>query len=346
MTVKARDAAGNWSVASSALSVTTLACPDTQAPTAPTGLASSQITETSFILSWVASTDNVGVTGYEVFAGSVSRGTTTATSMSLTGLTCNTVYTMTVKARDAAGNWSAASSPLSVTTSNCAIEVKLAGTQFDNITPWCCDNGGHKAFDGNYSNFVDAAAANGAFTGLDFGSQANITQIKFQPRTDWASRMNGGKFQGSNDGSSYTDVFTISSNPPYNLSSVSVNANYRYMRYLSPNNGYCNVAEIEFWGHANVMAKSTEIETSINDVSETVKISIIPNPISEGDYLNLSVNYTGQAQVNIFDIQGRTVYSGLLLNGQSSIAISFSSGIYVVSVKTNKNITNTRLVVK
>jgi chitodextrinase len=93
---------------------------DTQAPTAPTNLSSSSITQTSFTLSWTASTDNVGVTGYEVFAGGVSKGTTTSTSLSVTGLSCNTAYSMTVKARDAANNWSAASSALNVSTSACS----------------------------------------------------------------------------------------------------------------------------------------------------------------------------------------------------------------------------------
>jgi chitodextrinase len=75
-----------------------------QAPSVPAGLASSNITQTSFTLSWTASTDNVGVTGYEVFRNGVSVGTPTGTSLSVTGLTCATTYPMTVRARDAAGN--------------------------------------------------------------------------------------------------------------------------------------------------------------------------------------------------------------------------------------------------
>jgi len=92
---------------------------DTQAPSVPTVLASSSIAQTSFALSWTASTDNVGVASYEVFRGITSCGTTTSTSLSVTGLTCNTLYSMTVKAKDAAGNVSVASSNLNVTTSAC-----------------------------------------------------------------------------------------------------------------------------------------------------------------------------------------------------------------------------------
>ncbi|WP_197077351.1 M36 family metallopeptidase [Lacinutrix sp. Hel_I_90] len=102
-------------IAIDAFSVTTTN-QDTQAPTAPTSLAASGTTQTTTNLSWTASTDNVGVTGYEVFQGATSLGTVTATSSIVTGLTANTTYSFTVKAQDAAGNESAASNAVSVTT--------------------------------------------------------------------------------------------------------------------------------------------------------------------------------------------------------------------------------------
>ncbi|MBI9052801.1 MAG: M4 family metallopeptidase [Bacteroidales bacterium] len=118
MTVKAKDAAGNVSVASTALNVTTSATADTQAPTAPTGLSSSSITETSFTLSWNAASDNVAVTGYDVYQNGSSIGSVTGTSANITSLTASTTYAMTVKAKDAAGNISTISSTLNVTTAD------------------------------------------------------------------------------------------------------------------------------------------------------------------------------------------------------------------------------------
>jgi glucuronoarabinoxylan endo-1,4-beta-xylanase len=89
---------------------------DTQAPSVPAGLLASSVTSSGFTLSWTASTDNVGVTGYEVFRGGASQGTPTGTTFNVSGLSPGTAYAMTVRARDAAGNWSAQSAPLSVTT--------------------------------------------------------------------------------------------------------------------------------------------------------------------------------------------------------------------------------------
>ncbi len=143
MTVRAKDAAGNLSAFSTALNVTTL---DNQAPTVPTGLSSSSVTATSFTLNWTASTDNVGVTGYDVYRnGTLYGSTTTATSLAITGLTCNTAYAMTVKAKDAAGNVSASSSTLNVTTSacSCSLPSGWTGADIGGVTGQSsCESGG------------------------------------------------------------------------------------------------------------------------------------------------------------------------------------------------------------
>ncbi|MFJ8042062.1 glycoside hydrolase family 6 protein [Kitasatospora sp. NPDC096147] len=88
---------------------------DTTAPTAPTGLTGTA-TSSSVTLGWTASTDNVGVTGYQVFRGGTLVGTTTSPSYTDSGLTAATAYSYTVRARDAAGNVSAASAALAVST--------------------------------------------------------------------------------------------------------------------------------------------------------------------------------------------------------------------------------------
>jgi chitodextrinase len=114
-TVKAEDAVGNISDASSALNVTT---PDTTPPTAPTDVACSSKTDTTVTLTWTASTDNVGVTCYDVYRNGMEIGSTSVTSYTDAGLSASTAYTYTVKSEDAAGNVSDASSAFNVTTAN------------------------------------------------------------------------------------------------------------------------------------------------------------------------------------------------------------------------------------
>ncbi len=91
---------------------------DTQAPTVPANLTSPSKTSTSVALSWSASTDNVGVTGYDVYRNGTVAGSTATTSFTVSGLTAATTYSFSVRAKDAAGNVSASSSTLSVTTNS------------------------------------------------------------------------------------------------------------------------------------------------------------------------------------------------------------------------------------
>lgn len=79
---------------------------DTTAPTAPTGLTATATTSSSVSLRWNASSDAVGVTGYELRRNGSRVLSTTGTSAQDTGLAADTAYTYTVVARDAAGNTS------------------------------------------------------------------------------------------------------------------------------------------------------------------------------------------------------------------------------------------------
>ena len=89
---------------------------DTTAPTAPTTLVASGTTQTTTTLSWNVATDNIGVAGYNVYRGTTLLGSVSTTTFNVTGLTAATSYTFTVKAKDAAGNISAASNAVTLTT--------------------------------------------------------------------------------------------------------------------------------------------------------------------------------------------------------------------------------------
>ncbi|MER8187330.1 glycosyl hydrolase family 18 protein [Kitasatospora sp. NPDC094015] len=116
-TVVAFDAAGNRSAAAGPVRVTVPTPPvDTQPPTAPGTPGVTGTSAGSVSLSWAAATDNVGVTAYDVYNGATLARTVAATSATVDGLTPDTSYTFTVKARDAAGNTSPASGPVTART--------------------------------------------------------------------------------------------------------------------------------------------------------------------------------------------------------------------------------------
>nr|WP_317043923.1 M4 family metallopeptidase [Flavobacterium covae] len=135
---------------------------DTTAPTTPTNLVASGTTSTSTTLSWTASTDNVGVTGYNIYNGTTLLASSTTTSATVSGLKASTTYNFTVKAKDAAGNLSATSNAVSVTTS--------AGSS---IT-YCASKGSSQA-----DEWIDYVALNGM-------TNTTIVHLK-----DLVKQMNG-----------------------------------------------------------------------------------------------------------------------------------------------------------
>ena len=89
---------------------------DNQAPTVPTNVSLSNITTATIAISWTASTDNVAVTKYEIYANGNLNGETTNTNYTATGLNSNTSYAITVLAKDIANNQSEQSTAVNGTT--------------------------------------------------------------------------------------------------------------------------------------------------------------------------------------------------------------------------------------
>ncbi|GAB3671922.1 glycosyl hydrolase family 18 protein [Actinocorallia lasiicapitis] len=134
-TVKTVDTKPQESDASAPLTVKTSAVDDRTAPSVPAGLTATATGSTTIDLKWTASTDNVGVTGYDVYRGAQLLGTATGTAYTDSGLTPKTAYGYTVKAKDAANNISAASAPATATT----LDPEVKPSQYEKIgyfTQW------------------------------------------------------------------------------------------------------------------------------------------------------------------------------------------------------------------
>ncbi len=217
-TVVAKDAAGNESAASSSVSVTTLAPPDTQAPTAPTSLAASNTTQTTTDLSWTASTDNVGVTGYDVYQGASVIGTTSSTSYNVIGLTAATSYTFSVIAKDAAGNVSGTSNTVSVTTSA-------------NTNTGCSGGITSYPYNQGYENTLGDWTQSSA-DDIDWTVDANGTPSS---NTGPSSATQGTYYifvEASGNGTGYPNKQAIVNSPCYDLSAeTSANFNFKYHMY-------------------------------------------------------------------------------------------------------------------
>ncbi len=137
--------------------------------------------------------------------------------------------------------------------------AKLPGAVIGSPGSW--NNSGNtiaKVFDGNTGTFYDAVNGTGDWAGVDLGhTNSMLVQIKYCPRATFAARMVGGQFQGAHVAdfsSGVVTFFTILAAPPdgvMTVQTVTNTARFRYLRYLGPANGFCNVAEVEFWGVSN-----------------------------------------------------------------------------------------------
>lgn len=112
---KAYDKAGNYSSQSNRVSANTIS--DKAAPSPPSGLEASSVTVTEVNLTWLPSSDNVKVKGYDIFRDGIKIGTTSKTDYLNKSLIPGKSYTYMVRASDISGNLSGNSSPLKVTTS-------------------------------------------------------------------------------------------------------------------------------------------------------------------------------------------------------------------------------------
>ena len=136
-TVKAVDAAGNLSAASSTATATTL---DTTPPLPPTTVTATAVSDSQINIAWSGASDNVGVTGYRIFRNGGTTPIATVgpspTSYSNTSLSAATTYSYTIKAVDAAGNVSNASTAASATT-----PLFTDGFESANLSRWTSVSG-------------------------------------------------------------------------------------------------------------------------------------------------------------------------------------------------------------
>lgn len=248
--VRAKDAANNAGAASSA-SFTT---PDAIAPSTPTNLTGSAASSSAVNLSWTASTDNLGVTGYKVFRNGAQIATPSTNSHTDNGTTGTTTYSYRVSAFDAAGNESGQSSAINVTTpdtiapSTPTLQSATAvnGTQVDLVWTQSSDSGGSNVAGYRiYRNSSHIATATGATTtsysdttatpggtysyavvAYDGANNVSGTSNAISVTTPNVPATPGFSLTAGPDVSKFYAVWTAPTNPAAAYYQLEVNANY------------------------------------------------------------------------------------------------------------------------
>ncbi|MEW2217216.1 discoidin domain-containing protein [Streptomyces globisporus] len=188
--VRAKDAAGNVSANSN--TVTRGGdTGDTQAPTAPSALAFTEPSAGSVKLTWQASTDNKGVTGYDVYANNVLRGSVAGNVLTYTDtLSASTTVSYFVRAKDAAGNVSGDSNTVtrngqSGSASNLAVNKPITASSV--VHTYVAEN----ANDNSTSTYWEGAGGSYPNTlTVKLGSNADTENVvvKLNPDSSWGPR--------------------------------------------------------------------------------------------------------------------------------------------------------------
>ena len=330
---------------------------DTQAPTVPTNLTSASITQTTFTLSWTASTDNFGVTGYEIYQDGTLKGTSTTTSYSVTGLTAATTYAFTVKAKDAAGNVSAASTALSVTTLPTIITYCTSkGTNYTyewidyvamgGMTNTTAANAGY----GNFTATKTATVALGASTTISYSAGFKSTKYTEYWRV-WIDWNQNGTFETtelvasktSSVATTLSSTFTVPTTALIGATRMRVTMKYNAAPTACETFSYGEVEDYTVNVTGNTFVKTEVIGDDFADEAPT-SLMVYPNPAN--DYITVGVtNGTRVGTVSIYNLSGVLVKVADINGEEREINISdLSAGTYIISVQDEKETLTSKII--
>ena len=326
---------------------------DATAPTAPTSLTASGTTQTTTNLTWTASTDNVGVTGYDVYQGATLKGSVTGTTYAVTGLTAATAYTFSVSAKDAAGHISASSNVVNVTTLS---NITYCASQGNNVADEFID---YVAI-GGIANTTGANAGYGNFTNLvgnvPYGSNTITYSTGFTGAaytefwSVWIDYNKNGTFETTEQ------VATGSSSSSANLTSTftvptSALAGTTRMRVSMKYNAAPTACEAFTYGEVedytvNIGAPATAV-TNTNQIGNEENIydlTLYPNP-TDGQ-LNITTIDGRQVSYRIVNYLGQEVSKGKF-SSQENINVNYlTSGVYIFEINDGQKTVTKKFVKK
>ncbi|MFY8214643.1 MAG: reprolysin-like metallopeptidase [Flavobacterium sp.] len=341
--VLAKDAVGN-TTSSNVVNVTTTT-PDTTAPSAVV-LSASGTTSTSTNLAWTAATDNVGVTGYEVYQGATLRATVTTLTYSVTGLTASTAYTFSVKAKDAAGNAST-SNTVSVTTLTPTITYctsqgtntssdRISRVVLGTINNTSTGTAGYENFTAISTNLVRGVS--NAFTITPFRSSST----RKEAYRIWIDYNNDGDFLDAGEqvynrtaisATSVSGSFTVPTTTTLGLKRMRISMKYN----ASP-------TSCEIFARGQVEDYTVNITaTARQEENTTVEVLVYPNPV-EGNFLTVSES-AAAANYHIYSVLGQVVAEGKVENNEVYVG-NITAGTYLIEFVINNETVVKRIIKK
>jgi bacillolysin len=328
---------------------------DTQAPTAPTSLAASGTTATTTNLSWTAATDNVGVTGYDVYQGTTLKSTVTGTTYAVTGLTASTAYTFYVVAKDAAGNVSASSNVANVTTTGTAITycTSKGNSVADEFIDYVAIGGiaNTTAGNGGYGDFTSQTG------NLPYGSNTIVLSTGFSGSAYteywrvWIDFNKNGTFETSEQmvagssslSSNLSYTFTVPTTALAGTTRMRVSMKYNAAATACETFSYGEVEDytINIGGAPITGFNATTIATELGDENNIFDYTMYPNPTNNS--INVRTADNRAASFRIYNFLGQLVDSGKLSENDVNVS-KLSAGTYIIEVNDGQKTMTKKLI--
>ena len=344
--------------------ITSSVVADTTPPTTST-LSASGTTTSSTNLSWTAATDNVSVTGYDVYQNGVFKTSTTTTTLAVNGLTASTTYNFYVKAKDAAGNISVASNTVIVTTA--------ATTLVSNNSTYCNSTGATAA---EYINSVMVDTFNntsgnnngyGNYRAMSINlATGSTTKIMITPKWFGAARVEyynvwidfnqNGTFETSELVFSKSNTKLKSVSGPLYIPTNALTGN-TVMRVSMKNNSLPTACETFSAGEVedytiNIVTNTTrsadevtttkEETTEINEIAK-IDFKLYPNPV-KGDIVYFSgIENENATSYRIYNLMGQQVAGGLIENNAVNVS-ALMPAIYIIEVTDGNSAASKRFI--
>ncbi len=282
---------------------------DTEAPTTPTNLTASNPTSNTISLSWTASTDNIGVVGYDIYKDGAFYATVTGITAMVSGLNPSTTYNFYVIAKDAAGNASTASNTASGTTlaggqpgGSCGTEnfetIPNAGNGYGSRT-WTNAGITWNATDARTDQTINGKAItiqNGYLTNTTTAtggiqSLTATTQLKFSGSSNSLNVEINGTLVGTIPYSSTIGTFTI------NNINVTGNVIIKITNPVSGNR--VAIDDISWTCYSGAL--------STDETTREKSFSIYPNPVKNNELFVKGENLNKISKAQIFDFSGKLI---------------------------------------
>ncbi|GAA4159673.1 hypothetical protein GCM10022217_22740 [Chryseobacterium ginsenosidimutans] len=286
---------------------------DTQAPTAPTNLSTSNPSSNTISLSWTASTDNIGVVAYDIYKDGVFYGTVNGTTATVNGLNPSTTYNFYVIAKDAAGNSSTASNTAPGTTlaggqpggscgtedfSNIPASASSYATQTwtNNSITWIATD---SRTDQNINGTGDKAITirNGSLTSSTISGGIQSLTVKAQLKfSGTASNLNL-QINGVTVG---TIPYTSTSTAPVTINNINVSGNVVISIVNPVTDNRIAIDDLSWTCYSAPLATS---ETS----KDKSQLTIYPNPVRNNELFVKGENLSKISKAQIYDFSGKLI---------------------------------------